>query len=62
MLDADGYAAFTEAGDVFNPALSARLKTIYTAGDTRDPMVLYRDFRGREPEIDALLEQRGLNP
>jgi peptidyl-dipeptidase Dcp len=62
VLDADGYAAFTEAGDVFNPALSARLKTIYTAGDTRDPMVLYRDFRGREPEIDALLEQRGLNP
>jgi len=62
VLDADGYAAFAEAGDVFDPALAARLKVIYSAGDTRDPMALYRDFRGREPEIDALLEQRGLNP
>jgi peptidyl-dipeptidase Dcp len=60
VLDADGFAAFTEAGDVFDPALAARLKDIYSAGDTRDPMELYRAFRGREPQIDALLEQRGL--
>jgi peptidyl-dipeptidase Dcp len=62
VLDADGYAAFTDAGDVFDPALAARLKAIYSAGDTRDPMALYREFRGREPEIDALIAQRGLNP
>ena len=62
VLDADGYAAFTEAGDVFDPALAAKLKTIYSAGDTADPMALYRAFRGREPAIDALLAQRGLNP
>jgi peptidyl-dipeptidase Dcp len=61
VLDADGYAAFAEAGNVFDPALAAKLKTIYSAGDTADPMVLYRDFRGRAPEIDALLAQRGLN-
>jgi peptidyl-dipeptidase Dcp len=60
VLDADGFAAFTEAGDVFDPALAARLKDIYRAGDTRDPMELYRAFRGREPTIEALLEQRGL--
>jgi len=60
VLEADGYAAFTEAGDVFDPELAARLKTIYSAGDTRDPMELYRAFRGRDPKIDALLEQRGL--
>jgi peptidyl-dipeptidase Dcp len=60
VLDADGYAAFTEAGDVFESALAARLKDIYSAGDTRDPMELYRAFRGREPTIGALLEQRGL--
>jgi peptidyl-dipeptidase Dcp len=60
VLDADGFAAFTAAGDVFDPALAARLKDIYSAGDTRDPMELYRAFRGREPKIDALLEQRGL--
>jgi peptidyl-dipeptidase Dcp len=61
VLDADGFAAFTEAGDVFDPALAARLKDIYSAGDTRDPMELYRAFRGREPTIEALLEQRGLS-
>jgi len=61
VLDADGYAAFEDAGDVFAPDLAAKLKVIYSAGDTRDPMALYRDFRGREPGIDALLAQRGLN-
>jgi peptidyl-dipeptidase Dcp len=60
VLDADGFAAFTQAGDVFDPALAARLAEIYSAGDTRDPMELYRAFRGREPKIDALLAQRGL--
>jgi peptidyl-dipeptidase Dcp len=60
VLDADGFAAFTEAGDDFDPELAARLKTIFNAGDTRDPMELYRAFRGRDPKIDALLEQRGL--
>ena len=60
VLEADGFAAFTEAGDVFDPALTARLKDIYSAGDTRDPMELYRAFRGREANIAALLEQRGL--
>jgi peptidyl-dipeptidase Dcp len=61
VLDADGYAAFTEAGNVFDPALAAKLKVIYSAGDTENPMALYREFRGREPAIDALLAQRGLN-
>jgi peptidyl-dipeptidase Dcp len=60
VLEADGFAAFTETGDVFDPELAARLKDIYSAGDTRDPMELYRAFRGREPTIAALLEQRGL--
>jgi peptidyl-dipeptidase Dcp len=60
VLDADGFAAFAEAGDPFDPALAARLKAIYSAGDTEDPMTLYRAFRGREPEIAPLLAQRGL--
>lgn len=61
VLDADGFAAFEEAGDVFAPALAARLKAIYSAGDTKDPMALYTAFRGRAPTIEALLEKRGLN-
>ena len=60
VLDADGFAAFTEAGDPFDPTLAGRLKAIYSAGDSADPMALYRTFRGREPEIAPLLEQRGL--
>jgi peptidyl-dipeptidase Dcp len=60
VLDADGFAAFTERGDVYDPDLAERLAAIYRAGDTRDPMELYRAFRGREPRIDALLAQRGL--
>ena len=60
VLEADGFAAFTEAGDVFDPALAARLRDIYSAGDTRDPMELYRAFRGRDPRVAALLQQRAL--
>jgi peptidyl-dipeptidase Dcp len=60
VLEADGYSAFAEAGNVFDPELAGRLKAIYSAGDTEDPMELYRAFRGRDPNIAALLEQRGL--
>jgi peptidyl-dipeptidase Dcp len=60
VLDADGFGAFTEAGDPFDPALAGRLKAIYGAGDTEDPMALYRAFRGRDPAIAPLLAQRGL--
>ena len=60
VLDADGFAAFVENGDPFDPALSARLKAIYSAGDTMDPMQLYRAFRGRDPEVAPLLNKRGL--
>ncbi len=60
VLDADGFAAFTEAGDVFDPALAQRLRRIYAAGDTEDPMALYVAFRGREPRIEPLLRQRDL--
>lgn len=60
VLDADGYEAFAEAGDLFDPGLAARLKTIYSSGDTRDPMELYTAFRGRAPQIEALLKHRGL--
>jgi peptidyl-dipeptidase Dcp len=60
VLDADGFAAFTEAGDPFDPTLAARLKDIYSSGDTRDAMELYRAFRGRDPRVAALLHQRAL--
>jgi peptidyl-dipeptidase Dcp len=61
VLDADGFGAFKEAGDVFDPATAARLyKFIYSSGGTRDFATAYRAFRGRDPKIEALLEGRGL--
>lgn len=60
VLDADGFDAFREAGDPFDPAAAFRLKTLLAAGDTRDPMLLYEEFRGRGPDTAALLRGRGL--
>jgi len=61
VLDADGFGAFKEAGDVFDPAIAARLyKYVYSSGGTRDFAAAYRAFRGRDPKIEALLEGRGL--
>ncbi len=62
VLDADGFEAFTEAGDPFHPVLSARLREVLSAGDSRDPMALYVAFRGREPTTAALLRGRELVP
>lgn len=63
VLESDAANAFTEAGSMYDPALAARLKTeIFAAGDTADPMELYVRFRGREPGVGPLLEQRGLVP
>jgi peptidyl-dipeptidase Dcp len=61
VLDADGFGAFEEAGDIFDPAVSGRLaEFVYSAGYRRDPAEAYRAFRGRPPEPEALLKKRGL--
>lgn len=62
VLDSDGFEAFKEAGDVFDPELAAKLRThVYEKGSTEEAMDLYTQFRGRQPEIDALLKVRGLD-
>jgi peptidyl-dipeptidase Dcp len=61
VLDADGFDAFKEAKNVFDPATAKRLHDyVYAAGGTRDFAEAYRLFRGRDPKIDALLQDRGL--
>jgi len=61
VLDADGFGAFEEAGDIFDPATAKRLaEFVYAAGYRRDPAEAYRAFRGRPPEPAALLKKRGL--
>lgn len=60
VLDADAFDAFVAAGDLFDADLSARLRSeILAQGDMRDPMDCFIAFRGRAPEVDALLRSRG---
>ena len=61
VLDADGFLAFAETRDPFDPATARRLHDfIFASGGTRDFAQAYRDFRGRDPRIEPLLEGRGL--
>lgn len=61
VLDADAFAAFKESGDIFNPE-KARLfrENILSKGGSDDPMKLYKQFRGAEPDITPLLKRKGL--
>jgi peptidyl-dipeptidase Dcp len=61
VLDADGFEAFKETGDIFNQEVAERFrKYVLTPGGIDDGMTMYRNFRGSEPKIDALLKNRGL--
>jgi peptidyl-dipeptidase Dcp len=60
ILDADGFDAFKQAEDIFDPEVAARLKKwVYEAGGLREADELYRNFRGQDPSIEPLLEGRG---
>ncbi len=61
VMEADAFKAFEEAGDLFDPAVAERLrKFVYASGGTMKPDEAYRAFRGRDPEVEPLLEKRGL--
>ena len=61
VLDADGFGAFTEAGNPFDPAVAQRLRQfIYSSGNSLEPSAAYRAFRGRGPLVRPMLVQRGL--
>ena len=60
VMDADTWAYFEESGDVFNPEIGRRYKEIILApGNTTDRGDAYRAFRGRDPDVAALLRVRG---
>jgi peptidyl-dipeptidase Dcp len=60
VMDADTWGAFTEAGDVWSPTVAAKLREhILANGNTIDRAEAFRRFRGRDPDVRALLEQRG---
>ncbi len=59
-LNHDAYEAFTEAGDPYHPAIAKRMvDTVLSVGNTVDPSQAFRNFRGRDVTIDALLRARG---
>jgi peptidyl-dipeptidase Dcp len=60
VLDADGFEAFEEAGDIFDAEVARRLRDfVYAAGGSRDYDAAYQGFRGRPPSPAALFRKRG---
>lgn len=61
VLSSDAFSRFEEAG-IFNRDTGlAFLEAVLEQGGARDPMDLFVEFRGREPEIDALLRHSGIS-
>ncbi|WP_394662517.1 M3 family metallopeptidase [uncultured Sphingomonas sp.] len=59
-MDADTFAAFEEAGSAWDKATADRFaKILLSTGNETDRAEAYRAFRGRDPDVNALLEQRG---
>lgn len=60
ILDADAFDAFKQKG-IFDPSLAKAFReNVLEKGGSEDPMVLYKRFRGEEPQITPLLKRRGL--
>lgn len=60
VLSADAYSRFEEEG-IFNPITGKSfLDEILTRGGSEEPMELFKRFRGREPQLDALLRHKGI--
>ncbi len=60
VLTADAFGAFTEAGGPYDRKVAERLrKNIFSVGNTIDPAEAYRNFRGRDPKVEALMKKRG---
>ena len=60
MLDADAFAVFKKHG-IFDQETAQRFRDeILSKGGTEHPMTLYKNFKGSEPTIDALLKRNGI--
>lgn len=61
VYECDAFQAYKEAGNVLDSSIAQRFReTIFAPGGIDDGMTMYRNFRGRDPKIDGLLENRGL--
>lgn len=61
VLDADAFEAFKETGNVFDAETAKKYRHMLSQGGTKKGMDLYKEFRGKEPDIKALIKKRGLN-
>ncbi|MEJ6005205.1 M3 family metallopeptidase [Paucibacter sp. AS339] len=63
VLDCDGFDAFVEAGNAFDPQVAARLRAcILSTGNSSEPGAAFRAFRGRDAVVEPMLKSRGLLP
>ena len=61
QLDSDAFEAFLEKNNIFDQDLARKLRyEIFARGGIEDAIVLYKNFRGKEPDVNALLRNRGL--
>lgn len=61
VLDADAFSYFQEHG-IFNSKVAKSFKdNILSMGGSAHPMDLYKEFRGQEPSVDALMQRSGLS-
>ena len=59
-LTADAAEAFTDAGGFYDPTVAHKLRQfVLSVGNTMDPAEAYRQFRGRDAAIEALMRKRG---
>ena len=62
VLDADAFSVFKKHG-IFDQKTAQRFRDeILSKGGTQHPMTLYKNFKGSEPTIDALLKRNGIKP
>lgn len=59
VLDADAFDYFKQNG-IFNPKIAEKFYRLLSSGGTVEPMKLYLEFRGKEPNPEALLKRAGL--
>ena len=60
VLDHDAFEAFLEAGGPYDPTMAKKLHDdIMQVGYSVDPAVAFRNFRGRDPKVDAYLRAKG---
>ncbi len=61
VLDSDAYQAFVESGNILNTDVASNFRNyVLTPGGIDDAMVMYVNFRGKEPNTEPLLKNRGL--